>query len=327
MTPRPAAPDGRAGPRRGHRRALGGRARRRRCPAATIGGLPAAAPGARVVIGDPFSRYVQLLLPLTRRQRTSSWSTTAPPPWSSSPSWPRGSAWSAGTGAAAAAAARHGVRAVSPPRQAPAEPAPGGGSAGSRCSARCRSTGRPGRARQRNDVRLDPGPLRPAPARPAAPTWSAPPWWRPAWSTSSAIWRRSAALAEAHGATRYFAHRRESAEKLRRVARRGRSGDRAAGSAAGTDRPARPDRPHDRELPVHRGAHPAARARPAPGCRSPVCDVDPAWLTADASPRAQGFLAGVTGTRPRRHRLGSVPTEIDRSDKTNDGHTQPPQWT
>ena len=67
-----------------------------------------------------------------------------------------------------------------------------------------------------------------------------------------------AALAKTHGATRYFAHRRESAEKLRRLAARDGPGDRPPGPAPGADRPPRPDRPHDPELPLHGGPHPAA---------------------------------------------------------------------
>jgi hypothetical protein len=38
-----------------------------------------------------------------------------------------------------------------------------------------------------------------------------------------------------------------------------------------------------------------------------VCDVDPAWLTRTASPRAQGFLSSVTDTARELHRLSSVP--------------------
>jgi hypothetical protein len=37
-----------------------------------------------------------------------------------------------------------------------------------------------------------------------------------------------------------------------------------------------------------------------------VCDIDPAWLTDTASPRAQGFLSGVTGTARDVHRLAAV---------------------
>lgn len=34
-----------------------------------------------------------------------------------------------------------------------------------------------------------------------------------------------------------------------------------------------------------------------------VCDIDPEWLTANASPRAQGFLDGVTTTARDVQRL------------------------
>ncbi|CAM5248357.1 Glycosyltransferase family 4 protein OS=Streptomyces tendae OX=1932 GN=F3L20_04260 PE=4 SV=1 [Streptomyces tendae] len=42
------------------------------------------------------------------------------------------------------------------------------------------------------------------------------------------------------------------------------------------------------------------------GVRIAVCDIDPAWLTAHASPRAQGFLSGVTGSARDVHRLSAV---------------------
>ncbi len=37
-----------------------------------------------------------------------------------------------------------------------------------------------------------------------------------------------------------------------------------------------------------------------------VCDIDPAWLTRHASPRARGFLSGVTGSARDVHRLSAV---------------------
>jgi hypothetical protein len=110
------------------------------------------------------------------------------------------------------------------------------------------------------------------------------------------------ALSRAHGARRYFAHRRESAEKLRRVA-----------AEAGVE-VVRPDLPLElvaRRGPVGRTVlsfpstvvHTLPRALEGTGVRVLVCDVDPAWLTADASPRAAGFLAGVTRTASAAHRL------------------------
>ncbi|MEU5612018.1 hypothetical protein AB0H03_25380 [Streptomyces sparsogenes] len=115
-----------------------------------------------------------------------------------------------------------------------------------------------------------------------------------------------AALARTHGATRYFAHRRESTEKLHRVA-----------AEIGLEI-VRPDLPL--ELIARRGpightivsfpstvVHTLPLALSGTGVKVAVCDVDPAWLRSDASPRAQGFLSGVTGTARDAHRLRSVP--------------------
>ncbi len=110
-----------------------------------------------------------------------------------------------------------------------------------------------------------------------------------------------AALARGHAARRYFAHRRESAAKLRRVA-----------AEAGLE-VVRPDLPLElvaRRGPVGRTVlsfpstvvHTLPRALEGTGVRVEVCDVDPAWLTADASPRAEEFLAGVTRTAPAARR-------------------------
>ncbi|MER6976949.1 hypothetical protein [Streptomyces carpinensis] len=109
-------------------------------------------------------------------------------------------------------------------------------------------------------------------------------------------------LAEAHGATRYFAHRRESADKLHRLAVR-----------TGLE-VVRPDLPLEliaRRGPIGRTVlsfpstvvHTLPLALAGTGVRVAVCDIDPAWLTAHASPRAQGFLSGVTGTARDVHRI------------------------
>ncbi|MFJ8020942.1 hypothetical protein [Streptomyces sp. NPDC096311] len=112
-------------------------------------------------------------------------------------------------------------------------------------------------------------------------------------------------LAKSHGATRYFAHRRESAEKLHRLA-----------AETGLEI-VRPDLPLEliaRRGPIGRTilsfpstvVHTLPLALAGTEVRVAVCDIDPAWLTDHASPRAQGFLSGVTGTARDVHRLSSV---------------------
>ncbi|MET7725003.1 hypothetical protein, partial [Streptomyces mirabilis] len=112
-------------------------------------------------------------------------------------------------------------------------------------------------------------------------------------------------LAKAHGATRYFAHRRESVEKLHRLA-----------AETGLEI-VRPDLPLEliaRRGPIGRTilsfpstvVHTLPLALAGTEVRVAVCDIDPAWLTENASPRAQGFLSGVTGTARDVHRLSSV---------------------
>ncbi|MEU9111832.1 hypothetical protein AB0D04_08590 [Streptomyces sp. NPDC048483] len=109
-------------------------------------------------------------------------------------------------------------------------------------------------------------------------------------------------LARTHGATRYFAHRRESTDKLRRLT--GETGLEVV----------RPDLPL--ELIARRGpigrlilsfpstvVHTLPLALQGTEVRVAVCDIDPSWLTAGASPRAQGFLDGVTGTARDVQRL------------------------
>lgn len=113
------------------------------------------------------------------------------------------------------------------------------------------------------------------------------------------------ALAAAHGATRYFAHRRESADKLHRLAVR--TGLQIV----------RPELPL--ELIARRGpigctvlsfpstvVHTLPLALAGTGVRVAVCDIDPAWLTGHASPRAHGFLTTVTATARDAHRLAAA---------------------
>ncbi|WP_405805202.1 hypothetical protein [Streptomyces sp. NBC_01187] len=114
-----------------------------------------------------------------------------------------------------------------------------------------------------------------------------------------------ASLARAYGATRYFAHRRESSEKLQQV------------SAATGLEIVRPDLPLElvaRRGPVGRTilsfpstvVHTLPLALAGTAVTVAVCDVDPAWLTHTASPRAEGFLAGVTGSARGVRRLPSA---------------------
>ncbi|THA24840.1 hypothetical protein E4198_08955 [Streptomyces sp. RKND-216] len=104
-------------------------------------------------------------------------------------------------------------------------------------------------------------------------------------------------LARAHGATRYFAHRRESADKLHRVT-----------AETGLEI-VRPDLPLElvaRRGPVGRTVlsfpstvvHTLPLALAGTDVRVTTCDIDPAWLTPGASPRAHTFLTTITTTAP-----------------------------
>lgn len=111
-----------------------------------------------------------------------------------------------------------------------------------------------------------------------------------------------AALARTHGATRYFAHRRESTEKLH-----------ALEAATGLEI-VRPDLPLEliaRRGPIGRTVlsfpstvvHTLPLALVGTEVKVAVCDIAPEWLRETASPRAQGFLAGVTETARDVQRL------------------------
>ncbi|MCH5677521.1 hypothetical protein [Streptomyces gilvus] len=114
-------------------------------------------------------------------------------------------------------------------------------------------------------------------------------------------------LAKAHGATRYFAHRRESTAKLHQLA-----------LETGLEI-VRPDLPLEliaRRGPVGRTilsfpstvVHTLPLALVGTEVRVAVCDIDPTWLTEKASPRAQGFLSDVTGTARDVTRLQTMTT-------------------
>ncbi|GAB2867827.1 hypothetical protein GCM10027074_39300 [Streptomyces deserti] len=112
-------------------------------------------------------------------------------------------------------------------------------------------------------------------------------------------------LAKAHGATRYFAHRRESTEKLHRL---------AVETGLEIVRPELPLELIARRGPIGRTVlsfpstvvHTLPLALSGTEVRVAVCDIDPEWLTENASPRAQGFLSGVTGAARDVHRLSAV---------------------
>jgi hypothetical protein len=116
-------------------------------------------------------------------------------------------------------------------------------------------------------------------------------------------------LARVHGATRYFAHRRESDEKLRRLAEQ-----------TGLEI-VRPDLPLEliaRRGPIGRTilsfpstvVHTLPLALSGTEVKVAVCGIDPAWLTESASPRAEGFLSGVTDTARDVHRLQCAPAVL-----------------
>ncbi|MEU6027236.1 hypothetical protein ABZ825_09470 [Streptomyces tauricus] len=112
-------------------------------------------------------------------------------------------------------------------------------------------------------------------------------------------------VAGTYGATRYFAHRRESPEKLHRLA-----------VETGLEI-VRPDLPLEliaRRGPIGRTilsfpstvVHTLPLALAGTDVKVAVFDIDPAWLTENASPRAQGFLSGVTDTARDVHRLSTI---------------------
>lgn len=116
-----------------------------------------------------------------------------------------------------------------------------------------------------------------------------------------------AALARTHHAGRYFAHRREGVDKLHRLH-----------AETGLEI-VRPDLPL--ELIARRGpigstvlsfpstvVHTLPLALAGTGVRVAVCDIAPEWLNDTASPRAHGFLTDVTGTARDVHRLPRLPS-------------------
>ncbi|MFF6960077.1 hypothetical protein ACIOC1_20035 [Streptomyces sp. NPDC088197] len=112
-------------------------------------------------------------------------------------------------------------------------------------------------------------------------------------------------LAERHGAKRYFAHRREAVDKLHRLA-----------AETGLEI-VRPDLPL--ELVARRGpigrtvlsfpstvVHTLPLALGGTGVRIVVIDIDQEWLTAAASPRAHTFLTGINHSARDLHGLNAA---------------------
>lgn len=115
-------------------------------------------------------------------------------------------------------------------------------------------------------------------------------------------------LAERHGAKRYFAHRREAPDKLHRLA-----------AETGLEI-VRPDLPLElvaRRGPIGRSVlsfpstvvHTLPLALAGTGVNIVVCDIDEEWLTAAASPRAHTFLSGITDTARTLHGLPAAANE------------------
>ncbi|WP_333769576.1 hypothetical protein [Streptomyces sp. IBSBF 2435] len=116
-----------------------------------------------------------------------------------------------------------------------------------------------------------------------------------------------AELARRHGAKRYFAHRKEAPDKLRLLA-----------AETGLEI-VRPDLPL--ELVARRGptgrkvlSFPSTVVHTLPlvldgtGVDIEVVDIDPAWLTSGAAPRAHTFLAGITHSARNLHNLPPAAT-------------------
>ncbi|MEV6672200.1 hypothetical protein [Streptomyces sp. NPDC051162] len=271
-------------------------------PVRTVGGLAGALRKAhRIVIGDPFSRYVQLLLTITRaRELVVVDDGTATMEFVSQLArgerlvrWHRRGSRGARDIAFApvSASARRQLtpndrRAVEVFTSMPVEPPPG--VAVTRNDfAWTRATFGPPRLTRGTDLvgtsLVETGVVHPDRYLDAV-----------------------AALTRTHGATRYFAHRRESADKLRRI-----------GSRVGLE-VVRPELPLEliaRRGPIGRTVlsfpstvvHTLPLALAGTGVTVAVCDIDPVWLTDNASPRAEGFLSEVTGTAPDVRRLPIMP--------------------
>ncbi|MFF5155121.1 hypothetical protein ACFY3N_02420 [Streptomyces sp. NPDC000348] len=273
-------------------------------PLQTVGGLTAPLRrAARVVLGDPFSRYVQLLLTITRArevvvvddgtatmefvgqlargERLVRWHRKGGRPG------PRELVLAPVSAAARRRLTPGGKRTVEVFTSMPMEDTPPGVTVSSHTFAWTRDRFGPPRVTRGADMvgtsLVETGVV-----------------------DADAYLEAVRALVAAHGAKRYFAHRRESTEKLHRL---------AVETGLEVVRPELPLEIVARRGPI--GAtvlsfpstvvHTLPLALAGTGVRVTVCDIDPAWLTKNASPRAQGFLANVTDTARSAHHLRTAP--------------------
>ncbi len=273
-------------------------------PFHTIAGLaPLLRRARRIVMGDPFSRYVQLLLTITRAEDlvVVDDGTATMEFVSQLARGERLVRWHRKGG-------RPGPRDLlfAPvSSRARRRLTPAGRPARWRSSPPCPWTRPPRASPSRPTTSPGPAPASARPASPRAPTWSARPWWRRAWWTATAIWRRSAT---SPGPTARPATSPTAARAPRNST--------ALAAETGLEI-VRPDLPLEliaRRGPIGRTilsfpstvVHTLPLALAGTDVRVAVCDVDPTWLTENASPRAQGFLSGVTGTARDVHRLSAV---------------------
>ncbi|MEU3099897.1 hypothetical protein ABZ690_35695 [Streptomyces sp. NPDC006967] len=276
-------------------------------PLRTVGGL--AGPlrrAARVVLGDPFSRYVQLLLTITRApevvvvddgtatmefvgqlargERLVRWHRKGGRPG------PRDLLLAPVSAAARRRLTPGGNRAVEVFTSMPMEDTPPGVTVRAHTFAWTRDRFGPPRVTQGADLvgtsLVETGVV-----------------------DGDAYLEAVRSLARTHGARRYFAHRRETTVKLHRL---------AVETGLEIVRPELPLELIARRGPIGRTVlsfpstvvHTLPLALTGTGVRVTVCAIDPAWLTRTASPRAQGFLSGVTDTARGVHRLPAVAAPV-----------------
>ena len=283
MPDRGPGPDGRAdpGPAAGHGGAgpagrsrgdlVRAAARRRGGGPRPYGPWPVELSGVeRLVVGDPFSGVIQVIVSVSRPGRGDASSTTARPRWSSPGSGPPASSCPGGTRSptrAATAASITTLPATRSPARARRRLSPSS-------AAGCGSSPHAGRAAgaSRSCATTTPGSRSRYPAAGGhgrRPIWSAPRWSRPAWCRPSATSPASSRWSSRTASTATSPTARRPTGSSTWIARTGRRG-RAARPAAGARRPAGPDGPAGAQLPVHRACTRCRWCWPAPAsrCRS-----------------------------------------------------------